>query len=234
MSFKLIIALDFDNKQDALALIDQLDPTLCALKIGNEMFTCWGPQFVTSLANRGFKIFLDLKFHDIPNTVGRACKAAADLGVWMLNVHASGGLDMMNAAAAALEPYKEDKPLLIAVTVLTSMKNEELSSIGVNSDLSTHVNKLAQLAYSARLDGVVCSPHEVKMIKQSCSPDFLAITPGIRLPSAHVDDQSRIMTPQRALEQGSDFLVVGRPITRAPDPLHVIQEIIFAVSDRMS
>ncbi len=230
MSSKLIVALDFSNKNDALDLIDKLDPGLCALKIGSEMFTLWGPVFVTQLINKGFKIFLDLKFHDIPNTVARACKASADLGVWMLNVHASGGLEMMDAAVKALEPYKKDKPILIAVTVLTSFKEENLLNIGINKSLTVQVEDLAQLAKKAGLDGVVCSALEVKKIKHLCGNNFLTVTPGIRLPGNALNDQSRIMTPKQASEEGSDYLVIGRPITNAINPHETINEILLILS----
>lgn len=226
MTSKLIVALDFDNKNEALALIDQLEPALCALKIGSELFTLWGPAFVTLIVKKGFKVFLDLKFHDIPHTVARACKAGADLGVWMLNVHASGGLEMMTTAINALEPYGKEKPILIGVTVLTSFNQEELTRVGQTKSIVQHVCDLATLTKQAGLRGVVCSAYEVKIIKQLCGSDFLTITPGIRLPSNKEDDQSRIMTPRQAVEEGSDYLVVGRPITRSTNPLNIIHEII--------
>jgi orotidine-5'-phosphate decarboxylase len=226
MTSRLIVALDLDNKNEALDLIDQLDPKLCTLKIGSEMFTLWGPEFVAQLIKKGFKVFLDLKFHDIPHTVARACKAGADLGVWMLNVHASGGMDMMNAAVAALEPYGKDKPLLIAVTVLTSFNELDLTSINVSKPLLEHASHLAQLAKKSGLDGVVCSAYEAKAIKQLCGQAFITVTPGIRLPGNSLDDQSRIMTPKQAIEAGSDFLVVGRPITRDSNPLRCVREIL--------
>ncbi len=229
MTSKLIVALDLDNKNEALDLIDQLDPSSCALKIGSEMFTLWGPVFVTQVINRGFKVFLDLKFHDISHTVARACKAGAELGVWMLNVHASGGLKMMQAAVAALEPYGRNKPLLIAVTILTSLDESDLLGLGMNRPLLAHVSDLAQLANSACLDGVVCSAYEVKKIKELCGKNFLTVTPGIRLPSNTADDQSRIMTPKQAIEEGSDYLVIGRPITRALSPANAVREILLDI-----
>lgn len=225
MHTKLIIALDFDKRVDALSLVDQMDPSLCALKVGSEMFTLLGPDFVRELVDRHFNIFLDLKFHDIPNTVARACHLSADLGVWMLNVHASGGLEMMQAAREALNHYSTP-PLLIAVTVLTSMNAEGLASIGVGSTVDHQVRHLASLAKTAGLDGVVCSAQEAALIKAHCGRDFLAITPGIRLASSEADDQSRIMTPQAAIRAGSDYLVVGRPITRATCPQHVVADIL--------
>lgn len=231
MNQKLIVALDYDNQINALQLIDKLDPTSCALKVGSEMFTLFGPQFVKQLVDRQFKVFLDLKFHDIPNTVANACKAAADLGVWMVNVHASGGLKMMIAAKNALDTYGIQKPLLIAVTVLTSFKAEELKSIGIPASLTEHVISLAVLAKDAGLDGVVSSAHEVKFIKKSCGLDFLAVTPGIRWTNNTTDDQSRIMTPKQAISAGSDYLVIGRPITQDPNPALVVSEIIKHIAN---
>jgi len=230
MTSQLIVALDIDNKNEALDLVDTLDPLLCALKIGSEMFTLWGPTFVKQLINRGYKVFLDLKFHDIPHTVARACKAGAELGVWMLNVHASGGLEMMQAVVNALEPYGKDKPLLIGVTVLTSFNERSLLNTGISKPLLDHVIDLAQLTKKAGLDGVVCSAYEVKKIKQLCGNKFIAVTPGIRLSSNLPDDQSRVMTPKQAVAEGSDYLVVGRPITRAANPLHCVREIIHDMS----
>ncbi|KGP64447.1 orotidine 5'-phosphate decarboxylase [Legionella norrlandica] len=226
MTPKLIVALDFDNQQEALNLVDKLDPVHCALKVGSELFTLLGPQFVKQLINRQFKVFLDLKFHDIPNTVAKACHAAAELGVWMVNVHALGGIKMMQAAKNALEPYGHDSPLLIAVTVLTSFEENELARIGINNSLLDEVKSLAILAKDAGLHGVVSSAHEVKMIKEKCGKDFITVTPGIRLPNNLKDDQSRIMTPQQAVMEGSDFLVIGRPITQASNPSEIVSAIL--------
>jgi orotidine-5'-phosphate decarboxylase len=226
MAIKLIVALDFDNQTNALTLVDKLDPARCALKIGSEMYTLFGADFVRTLIARKFKIFLDLKFHDIPNTVKHACAASAELGVWMLNVHASGGLAMMQAAREGLHSFGANRPLLIAVTVLTSMGAEELSTIGISTSLPQQVNLLAKLAKEAGLDGVVSSALEVPTIKALCGEDFLTITPGIRLSSASQDDQTRIVTPKDALNAGSDYLVIGRPITQAPNPANVIHEIL--------
>ncbi len=222
---KLIVALDFDNRADALSLVDELDPSQCALKVGHESFSLLGPDFVRELVSRQFKVFLDLKFHDIPNTVARACHVSANLGVWMLNVHASGGLDMMRAAREALDEYAT-RPLLIGVTVLTSMSAEGLASVGVSSTLENQVVHLAMLAKEAGLDGVVCSAHEVPLIKKHCGSDFLAVTPGIRLASNAPDDQSRIITPEAAIKAGSDYLVIGRPITRATNPKQVVADLL--------
>jgi orotidine-5'-phosphate decarboxylase len=228
MNPKLIIAFDFSRQKDAINLLDQLNPELCAVKVGSEMFTLFGSDFIRLVVKRGFRVFLDLKFHDIPNTVAQACRASADLGVWMLNVHALGGLRMMEASREALAVFKE-RPLLIAVTVLTSMDTEDLSSIGLQSSLKNHVRELALLALQAGLDGVVCSACEVPMVKTDCGRSFLAITPGIRLADNAVDDQSRIMTPKQAIDMGSDFLVIGRPITRSPKPLQTIHDILSSI-----
>lgn len=229
MSFKLIIALDFDTESRAFDLIDALDPKQCALKIGHEMFTRFGPQFVRQMVTRGFKVFLDLKFHDIPNTVARACKAAADLGVWMLNVHAIGGEKMMVAAREAIVPYDKSRPLLIAVTVLTSFNAFDLKSIGLSRDLDHQVIHLATLANHAGLDGVVCSAQEVQLIKQACGISFLTVTPGIRLAHDSRDDQSRIMTPQQAINEGSDYLVLGRSITQSDHPIDAVNQILKSI-----
>lgn len=226
MAPKLIVALDFDNQDDAFNLIDKLDPQHCSLKVGSEMFTLFGTSFVKRLIDRQYKVFLDLKFHDIPNTVAKACKACAELGVWMINVHALGGFKMMKAAKEALEEYGNNKPLLIAVTVLTSFKEEELAGLGINRSIEEQVMHLASLARDAGLDGVVSSAHEVKTIKQICGNEFLTITPGIRVTNSSMDDQSRVMTPQQAVNAGSDYLVVGRPISRALNPEQVVSEIL--------
>lgn len=223
---KLIIALDFSNQHDAFTLIDQLNPNDCALKVGSEMFTLFGLSFVNELIKRGFKLFLDLKFHDIPNTVAKACRACAELGVWMINVHAAGGTAMMQAARRELESYGTNRPLLIAVTVLTSMNEHDLSSIGIVPPLETQVSRLAHLAYQAELDGVVCSAVEVPLIKATCGQSFLTVTPGIRLLGDSLDDQSRVMTPEHAIRLGADYLVVGRSITRAHNPEKIIQDLL--------
>lgn len=221
----LIVALDFDSEFEALSLVDKLDPEHCAVKIGHELFTLLGPKFVKTVVSRGFKVFLDLKYHDIPNTVGRACKVAAELGIWMMNVHAAGGMEMMKAARQAVDSYGMERPLLIAVTVLTSMGTDDLASIGIPASLASHARFLANLAHESQLDGVVSSALEVPLIKQTCGQDFLTVTPGIRLSMNKTDDQTRIITPDKARKLGSDFIVVGRPVTRAADPLRVINEI---------
>ena len=230
MSSKLIVALDFDNQNEALNLVDKLDPATCALKVGSEMFTLFGAYFVTSLIKRQFKVFLDLKFHDIPNTVAKACQACADLGIWMINVHAVGGFKMMQAARKAIEANGNERPLLIAVTVLTSFTEEDLMSVGVNHSILEQVRSLASLARDAGLDGVVSSAHEIKTIKQECGSEFITVTPGIRLSNNSKDDQSRVMTPKQAIKEGSSYLVVGRPITQAINPAAVVSEIINDIS----
>ncbi|ABK48212.1 MULTISPECIES: orotidine-5'-phosphate decarboxylase [Shewanella] len=221
----ILVALDYDNKNHALQLIDQLDPNMCRLKVGKEMFTLFGPQLVKDIHDRGFDLFLDLKFHDIPNTVAKAVAAAAELGVWMTNVHASGGLAMMEAAKKALLPYGKDAPLLIAVTVLTSMSDEDLKLIGIDVPAFEHVQRLAKLTKQAGLDGVVCSAQEANVLKSLLGQDFKLITPGIRPLGSDVGDQHRVMTPPEALAAGSDYLVIGRPITKAADPLAALQAI---------
>ncbi len=226
----ILVALDYDDKNAALQLIDKLDPSLCRLKVGKEMFTLFGPELVKDIHNRGFELFLDLKFHDIPNTVAKAVRAAAELGVWMTNIHASGGLAMMQAAKKALEPYGDDAPLLIAVTVLTSMSDEELSLLGVDVPAAEHVLRLAKLTQQAGLDGVVCSAKESSLLKQEFGKDFKLITPGIRPAGSDAGDQHRIMTPEDALAAGSDYLVIGRPITKADNPLAALQAIHASIN----
>ncbi len=221
---KIIVALDYADAASALNLVNQLDPTLCRLKVGKELFTATGPQFVESLARSNFGVFLDLKFHDIPNTVAKACTAASNLGIWMLNVHASGGAEMMQAAKMAVD-NSSTKPLLIAVTVLTSMNQQGLNQIGVQTDLATHVLNLAKLTQQAGLDGVVCSALEAQMLRAQLGNEFCLVTPGIRPANASKDDQSRIVTPADALALGSSYLVIGRPITQALDPLKALEAI---------
>ena len=222
---KIIVALDFPSQNPALALADQLDPAKCRLKVGKELFTRSGPELVKSLQGRGFDVFLDLKFHDIPNTTSAAVAAAADLGVWMVNVHASGGEKMMVACRERLESFGADKPLLIAVTVLTSMSDSDLAGIGITDSAEAHVSRLATLTKNCGLDGVVCSAQEAPRLKAEQGADFQLITPGIRPLTADKGDQQRIMTPTDALKAGSDYLVIGRPITQAPDPLAALEAI---------
>lgn len=222
---KVIVALDFATEAQALKLVDGLDPTMCRLKVGKEMFTHMGPSFVKSLENRGFGVFLDLKFHDIPNTVARAVAAAADLGVWMVNVHASGGPRMMEAAVKALEPYGAKRPLLTAVTVLTSMDEEQLSAVGITCPLEEQVLRLATLTRDCGLDGVVCSAREAAMLRQHLGQDFKLVTPGIRPRNAELGDQIRVVTPADAIKLGSSYLVMGRPITKALDPIAALKAV---------
>ena len=221
---KIIVALDYQDPASAQKLINQLDPSLCRLKVGKELFTAAGPQFVEQLTRSNFGVFLDLKFHDIPNTVAKACTAASNLGVWMLNVHASGGLKMMQAAQQAVE-QTESKPLLIAVTVLTSMNQASLNQIGIQTELATHVVNLATLTKQAGLDGVVCSALEAKMLREKLGNEFCLVTPGIRPANVNQDDQSRVVTPADALRNGSSYLVIGRPITKAENPLKALEAI---------
>lgn len=222
---KVIVALDYDNQADALAFADKIDPRSCRLKVGKEMFTLFGPDFVRELHKRGFSVFLDLKFHDIPNTCSKAVRAAAELGVWMVNVHASGGERMMSASREILEPYGADRPLLIGVTVLTSMEQSDLAGIGLDIAPNEQVTRLASLTKNAGLDGVVCSAQEATMLKAKLGKEFKLITPGIRPVGSDAGDQRRIMTPANAIDAGSDYLVIGRPITQAQDPAAVLTEI---------
>ncbi|MBV1776776.1 orotidine-5'-phosphate decarboxylase [Burkholderiaceae bacterium DAT-1] len=220
---KVVVPLDFDSANAALAFADRVTPAMCRLKVGKELFTHEGPALVRNLQSRGFDIFLDLKFHDIPNTVAQAVKAAADLGVWMVNVHASGGRKMMEAAARGIADRK-DRPILIAVTVLTSMDASDLAEIGLPAP-EVQVPKLAALTRDCGLDGVVCSAQEATALKALCGQSFKLVTPGIRPAGAALDDQNRVMTPVEAVKAGSDYLVIGRPITRASDPIAVLKEI---------
>lgn len=222
---KIVVALDFDKLRSAYSFVDKLDPGLCKLKVGKEMFTHFGPEFVRYLVKKDFKVFLDLKFHDIPNTVAKACIAAADMGVWMVNVHASGGPLMMEQARKGLESFGLERPLLIAVTVLTSMDQTQLSATGVNVSLTQQVLNLAKLTRAAALDGVVCSAQESTMLKTEIGKDFVLITPGIRPAGSAVGDQVRVMTPYDAMVAGSDYLVIGRPVTQAEDPLQTLIDI---------
>ena len=225
MSNSLIfVALDYADAESAWPLIDQLSPQQCGLKVGKELFTSAGPDFVKALVERGFKVFLDLKFHDIPNTAGKAVRAAAELGVWMVNVHASGGRRMLEAARDAIADMP-NKPHLIAVTVLTSMTEEDLQEVGITVSPQQQVLRLAQLAKAAGLDGVVCSAQEAQMIAQQCGDGFIRVTPGIRPVGAEQGDQRRVMTPPEAAALGIEVLVIGRPITQATDPVTALNAI---------
>ncbi len=224
MSTPIIVALDYDNAPAALALTKKLDPALCRVKVGKELFTRAGPALVEQIQALGFDVFLDLKFHDIPNTVAAAVRAAADLGVWMVNVHASGGRRMMQAAREAVQ-QSTNKPLLIAVTVLTSLSAEDLLELGYTQTPQQRVASLAQLAADSGLDGVVCSAQESAMLRQQCGADFSLVTPGIRLAGDAAGDQRRVVTPVAAMANGSDYLVIGRSITQASDPVATLQQI---------
>ncbi|OCG26605.1 orotidine 5'-phosphate decarboxylase [Gilliamella sp. wkB108] len=226
MSSPIIVAVDFADVKSAWNFIDKVEPKDCRLKIGKELFTHAGPDFIKQIMQKGFDVFLDLKFHDIPNTVKKAVTAAADLGVWMLNVHASGGSRMMKAAKDALYVYGKDAPLLIAVTVLTSMESSDLNEIGINVSPLEQATRLAILAKNCGLDGVVCSAKEVQSFRTRLGGDFKLVTPGIRPVGSNPDDQRRIMTPQRAQAAGSDYLVIGRPITQAEDPTKALKTIL--------
>lgn len=220
----VIVALDFDNLEQLMKLVDQLEPSQCRLKVGKEMFTYFGPELVKTLVAKGFDVFLDLKFHDIPNTVAKAVAAAASLGVWMVNVHASGGERMMRAAKEALAAYP-NPPLLTAVTVLTSMEQSDLTAIGLDVEPVEQVKRLALLTEQCGLDGVVCSALEAPVLRGLVNKGFKLVTPGIRPANSEQGDQRRIATPQSAIEQGSDYLVIGRPITQSLDPAAALQAI---------
>lgn len=221
---QIIVALDYPNAKDALKMADQLDPNSCRLKVGKELFTGEGPSIVKQLIKKDFDVFLDLKFHDIPATVAKSCKVAADLGIWMLNVHALGGKKMMEAAAESIKDYGNNKPLLIAVTVLTSMDNQDLTDLGIDASAHEQVLRLAELANNSGMDGLVCSAQEASELRRKF-PDFTLVTPGIRPKGSDANDQQRIMTPQQAISTGSNYLVIGRPITMAVDPMKVIASI---------
>lgn len=220
----IIIALDYPSLDAALCMADQLDPARCRVKVGKELFTRSGPAVLEALHGRGFEVFLDLKFHDIPNTVASAVQAAAEQGVWMVNVHASGGQRMMEAAMQRLEQHGLTTHL-IAVTVLTSMQAEDLADVGINVPLAEHVERLALLAKQSGLHGVVCSAQESARIKTLCGDSFLKVTPGIRPSFAATNDQQRIMTPSQAIQAGSTHLVIGRPVTQAADPMIALEAI---------
>ena len=222
-SSPIIVALDFPNEKEALDLVSQLEPGRCRLKVGKELFTRSGPELVKNLVKQNFDVFLDLKFHDIPNTVARACQAGADLGVWMINVHAMGGRKMLEAAREALPSNNNTK--LIAVTVLTSMGAEDLIEIGLNHSPAEQVKHLATLTNDCGLDGVVCSPQEIALLREDLDHHFELVTPGIRPEWSVTGDQKRIMTPAQAVETGSNYLVIGRPITQAENPMAALEKI---------
>lgn len=225
---RIIVALDYPDEKSTLQLVDRINPELCRLKIGKELFTRCGPELVRRFVNHGYDVFLDLKYHDIPSTVANACKAAADLGVWMINVHALGGPAMLFAARGALSD--DTSPLLIAVTILTSSSKGDLEAVGISQSPQQMVTRLAKMAQECGLDGVVCSAHEAGALKSSHGTDFTLVTPGIRLSSDSNDDQKRIMTPVDAVRQGSDYLVIGRSITQAEDPVQTLLTINSDIS----
>ena len=221
---RIIVPLDFPAAAPALALAARLDPTLCRVKVGKELFTAAGPEVVQDLNDLGFDVFLDLKYHDIPNTVAGACRAAARLGVWMLDVHASGGEAMLRAAREAVEGAAQ-RPLVTAVTILTSLADADLESIGFAGGVERNVERLARLAEACGLDGVVCSAQEAPLLRRAVRPQFKLVTPGIRLAGSKADDQSRTVTPPEAVRLGADYLVIGRPITQSPDPMATLASI---------
>ncbi len=229
MHSPIIIALDYPQQQPALQLLQQLDPQLCRVKVGKEMFTRLGPAFVEACMSRGFDVFLDLKFHDIPNTVAGACRAGADLGVWMMNVHASGGRRMMQAAREAVDKSSSET-LLIAVTILTSLSEEELAEIGYSDSAADNVSRLAALAKDSGMHGVVCSPREARQLRSDLGDEFLLVTPGVRPSGSDTADQRRVMTPLDAMHAGSSYLVIGRPITAAENPLQALQQIADSIA----
>ena len=221
----IIVALDAKSQYEALTIVDQLDPSLCRVKVGKELFTHEGPSVVKTLQDRGFEVFLDLKFHDIPNTTAQAVCAAADLGVWMVNVHASGGRKMMETCVERLKAGNYQTQL-IAVTVLTSMGREDLRDIGLDIEPVEHVKRLAKLTQESGLDGVVCSAQEAKILREMLNADFALVTPGIRPEGSNADDQKRIVTPKQAMLNGSTHLVIGRPITQAANPNQTLKDIL--------
>jgi orotidine-5'-phosphate decarboxylase len=223
---RIVVAMDFDNADQCLAMAKRLSPLDCRLKVGKELFTACGPKIIEQLMTLGFEIFLDLKFHDIPNTTSKAVKAAAELGVWMVNVHASGGERMMVAAREILERRAGKSPLLIAVTVLTSMEASDLSEVGIGCSPEEQVMRLARLTHTCGLDGIVCSAQEAALMRTQFGSDFCLVTPGIRLDTSRSDDQRRTLTPAAAIAAGSSYLVIGRPITQSPNPLKTCQSII--------
>lgn len=225
----IIVALDYDNRDSAMAFVDRIDPCDCRLKVGKEMFTRYGPKYVHDLQQRGFEVFLDLKFHDIPNTTAKAVAAAAELGVWMVNVHASGGARTMTAAREALLPFGNDAPLLIAVTVLTSMTSSDLQETGINLNPADHAERLARLTQQCGLDGVVCSAQEARRFKKVLGEALTLVTPGIRPVGSDAGDQRRIMTPVEARIAGVDYMVIGRPITQATDPAQALCTILASL-----
>ena len=230
---KIIVALDYATAEAALVFVDQVEPSQCALKVGKELFTAAGPDFIKELVRRGFKVFLDLKYHDIPNTVAKACIAAANLGVWMINVHTFGGIRMLQAAREAINSVPGPKPLLIGVTLLTSMTMDDLTQLGLTTLPEVNDNlvlKMAKLCQGAGLDGVVCSAQEARKLRQELGNNFCLVTPGIRLEDNPKDDQRRVMTPEAAMTAGASYIVIGRPITQSENPIATLKNINKLIS----
>ena len=230
MEKRIIVAVDFNSAKLALSLVDSLDPKLCRLKIGKELYTACGPDLLKQIQGRGFEVFLDLKFHDIPNTVAKAVNVAGNMGVWMLNVHASGGQAMMEAAREALLEFGSQRPKLIAVTVLTSLAEADLNQIGIDCSPEEQVSKLAFLTRDAGLDGVVCSAAETHLLRAQLPEEFCLVTPGIRRATDAVGDQKRVLGPAEAVRSGSNYLVIGRPITQADSPFEALLEFNSAIA----
>lgn len=220
----IIVALDFPDAGTTRGFVQRITPALCRLKVGMELFTSAGPDLVSHLVSRGFDVFLDLKYHDIPTTVARACTQAAGLGVWMVNVHTLGGKNMLMAAREAID-HSGHRPLLVGVTLLTSHGDEDIAELGLERNAVRQVERLAGLARDARLDGVVCSPKEASLLRRKFGKEFLLVTPGVRQSTDARDDQSRTLTPAEAVREGADYLVIGRPVTRAPDPVAMLNAI---------
>lgn len=226
----IVVAFDFASADDALQLADELDPSLCRAKVGKELFTRCGPSIVKQLHDRGFDVFLDLKFYDIPNTVAAAVKVAADMGVWMLTVHAAGGRRMLEQSREVLQPYGGQRPLLVAVTLLTSLDDADLRELGVSVSAYDYVQRMVNLSRDCGLDGVVCSAHEAARLRALTGPEFLLVTPGIRQPGAQQSDQKRTLSAREAFVAGSSYLVVGRPITQSAQPMRTLRALIADIS----
>ena len=220
---RIIVALDYADQKQALDFIDRTSPDLCKLKVGKELFTRSGPRFVELLVAKGFDVFLDLKFHDIPNTVRQAVYAAGQLGVWMVNVHALGGVSMLEAAREGIEMIGVNRPYLIAVSLLTSMSESDLQQLGIEQEPRAFVERLARLAIDSGLDGLVCSAREARGLRAILGDAPLLVTPGIRPEGSAGDDQQRIATPLQAISDGASYLVIGRPVTQHPDPSEALR-----------
>lgn len=230
MTSPIIVAFDFASEEEALRMADELDPSLCRAKVGKELFTRCGPSVVRQLIDRGYDVFLDLKFHDIPNTVAAAVKVAADMGVWMITVHASGGRRMLQQARDALQDFAGNRPLLVAVTLLTSLDDSDPNELGIAASAYEQVQRMMNLSRECGLDGVVCSAHEAARLRAACGPEFLLVTPGIRQANEPQSDQKRALSAREAAAAGSSYLVVGRPITRNAQPLQTLRAMIADIS----